>query len=362
MEVGEWSISSPASKFLLGAPWSEKLAHGWVHPLRFSSNQLRVIGSCSSWHPGLFKQMATCTSDIQVAFTTDSSEVVLDLKIDELPKGASSVLQLLKAAYLKKLSSVFVTVDGKPYKSFSLDDAGEHTLSIRLETETSEDDLTRLPGFNDTHHVSVYLPCLQSASVKNLRGNGTFFSPDEPKKKLVVFGDSIAQGFVVERPDKTWPRCLAKRMKLEVVNQGIGGQVYQPGSYTFIDDASLVIVALGANYRYEKCSKSQVTYDIQNSLWQISQMYVDTRVVVLTPTPYFEDAYPTHPYSCFAEIPQIIEEVAGKFGLQCISGEKLLPQEKKYFADDVHPNSKGAALLAKNLFEALKQPGQDSLF
>ncbi len=31
---------------------------------------------------------------------------------------------------------------------------------------------------------------------------------------------------------------------------------------------------------------------------QISQMYADTRVVVLTPTPYFEDAYPTHPYSC----------------------------------------------------------------
>ncbi|MBS6731201.1 MAG: GNAT family N-acetyltransferase, partial [Atopobium sp.] len=162
MEVGEWSISSPASKFLLGAPWSEKLVHGWVHPLRFSSNQLRVIGSCSSWHPGLFKQMAACTSDILVSFITDSSEVVLDLNIDEVPKGASSVLQLLKAAYFKKLSSVFVTVDGKPYKNFSLDDAGEHTLSIHLETETSEDNLARLPGFNDTHHVSVYLPCLQS--------------------------------------------------------------------------------------------------------------------------------------------------------------------------------------------------------
>ena len=86
MEVGEWSISSPASKFLLGAPWSEKLAHGWVHPLRISPNQLRVIGSCSSWHPGLFKQMAACTSDILVSFTTDSPEVVLDLNIDEVPK------------------------------------------------------------------------------------------------------------------------------------------------------------------------------------------------------------------------------------------------------------------------------------
>ena len=59
---------------------------------------------------------------------------------------------------------------------------------------------------------------------------------------------------------------------------------------------------------------------------------------------------------------KLFEEVAGRFGLQCISGEKLLPQEKKYFADDVHPNSKGAALLVKNLFEALKQPVQNSLF
>ena len=99
--MGEWSISSPASRFLLGAPWSEKLAHGWVHPLRISPNQLRVIGSCSSWHPGLFKQMAACTSDIQVTFTTDSSEVVLDLKIDELPKGASSVYSYLKLRILK---------------------------------------------------------------------------------------------------------------------------------------------------------------------------------------------------------------------------------------------------------------------
>ncbi len=62
------------------------------------------------------------------------------------------------------------------------------------------------------------------------------FLPDEPKK-LVVWRFHCA-GFVLERPDKeTWPHCLAKRMKLEVVNQGIGGQVYQPGSYTFIEDA-----------------------------------------------------------------------------------------------------------------------------
>ena len=101
MEVGEWSISSPASKFLLGAPWSEKLAQGWVHPLRISPNQLRVIGSCSSWHPGLFKQMAACTSDIQVAFTTDSSEVALDLKIDKFLREPLLFYSYLKLRMLK---------------------------------------------------------------------------------------------------------------------------------------------------------------------------------------------------------------------------------------------------------------------
>ena len=60
------------------------------------------------------------------------------------------------------------------------------------------------------------MPCLQSAYVKNLRGNGTFFSPDEPKKKLVVFGDSIAQGFVVDAQTKLGHAVL-QRMKFEVL-------------------------------------------------------------------------------------------------------------------------------------------------
>ncbi len=81
-------------------------------------------------------------------------------------------------------------------------------------------------------------------------------------------------------------------------------------------------------------------------------MYADTRINCSSDTFILRVSIP-HPYSCFAEIPQIIE-VASKFGLQCISGERSCCQEKKYFADDVHPNSKGAALLA-NLFEALKQ-------
>ncbi len=44
------------------------------------------------------------------------------------------------------------------------------------------------------------------------------------------------------------------------------------------------------------------------------------------PTPYFEDTYPTLILVLLSFSNS--EEVAGKFGLQCISEEKLLPQEK----------------------------------
>ncbi len=68
------------------------------------------------------------------------------------------------------------------------------------------------------------------------------------------------------------------------------------------------------------------------------------------------------PYSCFAEIPQIIEEVASKFGLQCISGKVVATGERNILLTMYVKFEKGAALLAKICFEALKQPAQDSLF
>ncbi len=49
---------------------------------------------------------------------------------------------------------------------------------------------------NDTHHVSVYLPCLQCAPLKTFVAMARFSRPMS-LRKLVVFGDSIAQGFVV---------------------------------------------------------------------------------------------------------------------------------------------------------------------
>ena len=65
-------------------------------PINLESLAPALLGT-----PVFFKQMVACTSDIQVAFTTDSSEVVLDLKIDELPKGSSSVYSYLKLRILK---------------------------------------------------------------------------------------------------------------------------------------------------------------------------------------------------------------------------------------------------------------------
>ncbi len=107
--------------------------------------------------------------------------MVLSLNIDEIPKGASSVFTV-QSCILKRSLCLCDSYDSKPYKSFSLDDAGEHTLSIHLgNIRNTEAGLAR-PGFNDAsreclHLVYGVLPLKTFVAMAR-------FSPDEPKKKV----------------------------------------------------------------------------------------------------------------------------------------------------------------------------------
>ncbi len=75
-----------------------------------------------------------------------------------------------------------------------------------------------------------------------------------------MFGDSIAQGLSWSGQTKLGHTVLLNAWSLRLTRNS---DKFISLAHTFIEDASLVVVALGANYRYEKCSKSQVTYDIR---------------------------------------------------------------------------------------------------
>ncbi|RRF91319.1 MAG: GNAT family N-acetyltransferase [Coriobacteriaceae bacterium] len=351
-------VGADAAPLLHGSVRTSPELEGWVRPWRFSAEQMRALGSCQAWHPGLYRQMARATAGVCLEFETDSSEVAIEVALDAEPVGTRDALKYvderrgleprmhdgLSCEVDGRRLGVRVPADGDDYVAFTLDDPAAAPAS----------GVMQLPGMGDTHHVRVWLPCLRGCTLRSVAGNGSFIRPVERRRNLLVLGDSIAQGFVCDDPALAWPTLLAERRGLDVINQGVGGQVFQPGTLFGLAraiDPAAIVVELGENYRYEPCRERLVSRDVRAYLAEVSRLWGDVPTWVLTPMWHNEDAYASHKMSCFAEVPQVIRAQAEQFGqMRVVEGAGLLDHDAALLADGYeHPGAQGCAQIARRL-------------
>lgn len=355
--LGSTLARADAASLLHGAIRAVPERDGWARPWRFSAEQLRALGSCQAWHPGLYRQMARATAGICVEFTTDSSEVALEVVVDEEPPGTRAVL-----AYVDGPGAAL------PHDGLSCDVDGRH-LDVRLPREGEAhvlfelDDpcevplgsIMRLPGMGDTHHVRIWLPCLRGCMLRDVVGNGSVIEAVPARAHLLVLGDSIAQGFVAEDPAFAWPVLLANRLGLDLVNQGVGGQVFQPGTLFGLAKSvrpERIVIELGENYRFEPCRARLVTRDVRSYLLEASRLWPDVDTTVLTPLWHDEFAYPSHPLSCFESIPTFLSaHVAPHDQMRLVDGMRLMDHKTSLMADLFeHPGPEGSRQIAERLY------------
>ncbi|WP_051353770.1 SGNH/GDSL hydrolase family protein [Atopobium fossor] len=359
-----------ARDFLHGCLAFEERADGWVCPQRFTDNQRVVLGSCLAWHPGLYKQMATCTSGATLEFVTDATLVDIELSFGEEPVGTGNS---------RKLTEQFACQEGKERQSTQVFDGVSHEVNGKhkgmlfvamQDGQTAQvhialpESKTTAPTLFDIHkltRVRVFLPALRSCAVRTIACNGSVLKPLEKKDQLLVLGDSLTQGFVSGDPAKTWAHQLAHHKKLDVLNQGIGGQVFLPE--TLQDFSALpeftpqsIVVAFGINYRYEPCTAHRVSKDIHRYFSVLHALWPAISTYVLTPLWHQVGPYPTHKHSCFDQIPQLIEHaVATHSNMTLIDGTTLLDANISLLSDGFeHPNTAGHTQIAERLFESMR--------
>jgi hypothetical protein len=175
---------------------------------------------------------------------------------------------------------------------------------------------------------------------------------------LLVLGDSIAQGFVTDDPALSWPALVAGGLGCDLVNQGIGGQVFQETSLAGLASAgtpSYVVVALGANYRFERCGASLVSGDVAAYLRHVARAWPEVPCLVVTPIWHAERAWPSHPGSCWEDVPGIItHEVARHANLYLLDGRGVMDANRLLLADGFdHPNVRGSEQVADRILAAL---------
>lgn len=378
-----------------GALRHEITCDGWIRPWRFYPAQCRALESCLAWYPGIYRAMATCTSGVRLEFETDASELSLEIKIDEESQATRNVLK---------------GVDGAgpayPHDMLALDVDNEHvslvlpheqtdretyprgawgpSISCSLELEAHTGDLLQLPGFGTTHAVRLWLPALRGCELRNLVGNGTFIRPTslykrrlvdealtvgERTPRLLVLGDSVAQGFVVEDPSCAWPSLVADSVGYDLLNQSVGGQVFQPTALAglgALETPDTVIVAFGGNYRYGRCSELSVRRDMEAYLHQIDTLWPSALLLVVIP--HVVKDKPIVRGSCYASIAVVLDEVTRKLTerrqargyapVVTVSAPNL--SDPSFLADaDGHLSASGAQCMAETISEPLVLLQQD---
>ncbi len=357
-------VRRPAKELLHGCVAISTSRDGWVRPQRLTQGQIRAVGSVLAWHPGLYRTMAQTTAGVTVEFTTDSSEIALEVSLDPEPAGTRSELKYVpdEVAFvdggegrIQTHDGFGLEVDGKILDPV-MPKVGKGAFSFWVDDprKSPADGIGQLPGMGDTHHVRVWLPCLRGCALRSVVGNGTMIEPVPQRRQLLVLGDSIAQGFVCGDPSQSWPAQLARKMGLDLLNQSIGGQVFQPGTFSGlreVTDVSHIIVALGANYRYERCQERLVRRDLTQYFSQLDSLWPDTTTYVLDPLWHNEEAYPSHAGSCWHQLPAMIADVSGRYGqMHLVDGMRLLDHKAKYLSDGYeHPSPEGMRQVAQRM-------------
>ncbi|MBO4732312.1 MAG: SGNH/GDSL hydrolase family protein, partial [Spirochaetaceae bacterium] len=198
----------------------------------------------------------------------------------------------------------------------------------------------------------IYLPADATVVVKNVQINAEAAAPTKTASVLWL-GDSITQGYGPLRSACTYVSVANRILNYKIVNQGIGGYVYDKKSLMKMGDymPEKIIVALGTNqYGTEDMT------DIEEYYERLMEIYGND-MSVLAVSPIWRgdnmEALPVFESFC-AKVKEICKRYKN---VKLVDGEKLVPHLPEYFLDNLHPNCHGCEVYGRNLVREIERLG-----
>ena len=312
---------------------------GFVHLHRFTKEQEELYKVRNDD----FYMKSFSASGIRFSFITDSENLLIKVRMSQ----ASS----------RKYFSLDVFKDGEHLES--LDNFSDRELSGDYsKTDCPLGDFSKNFKLGDGKKtVCIYLPWSAKAMIEGIfTDDGSFIEGVKPQKKLLVFGDSITQGYDALRPHNRYISKVSDLLGAEEINKAIGGEVFFPelalAKESFVPD--LITVAYGTN---DWNSIDSETFRENCSLFfeNLTKSYPDTKIFAITPI-WRKEIGEERIFGEFEKVEKLIGEITKDYeNIRVISGFDFVPHQEKYFGDlRLHPNDFGFEHYAKNLYEKIK--------
>lgn len=290
---------------------------------RFTQEQMDMY-RCKDEH---LQRRSHATAGIQFAFRTDSRHMSLRIR----PTLGSSWEQFIMEVYK----------DGQPLGAIE---------------STPEEWLTGFSGEfslgEGEKTIRVYFPWPVGIRIEEFcLDDGAAITPIRPSKKLLMYGDSITQGYIAQRPSSRYAVKLAEFLDAEEQNRAIGGEVYYA---PFMDleepvKADYITVAYGTN-DWHTTTQEPFEKHCRGFVKTVSEKNPQAEIFVITPV-WRKDWEGKQAFGPFPDVEKIIRSCCeGLSNVKVIRGFDLVPKDESYFADAVlHPNDEGFKHYGENL-------------
>lgn len=287
-----------------------------------------------------FRRRASATAGVKLQFRTDSPW--LNLKVNALQ------------AMLRTYFAVDVAVDGVCVGSICNmpEELPEDYTMVPCELGPYEQRFLLGDGVKT---VSVYFPWTSDLRLEAVSLEaGTLFEPTLAEKTLLMFGDSITQGYDAIHPSKRYGALLADALGAREINKAIGGEIFFPPLARSEEDLEpdYITVAYGTN-DWNGTTPEVMKKHAREFYSALQNKYPRAKLFALLPI-WRKDRDEERPYGNFDQMRQDLAAVAKDLGISVIDCYDFVPKDPSYFADlRLHPNDRGFEAYADHLAKAI---------
>ena len=238
-----------------------------------------------------------------------------------------------------------VFVDGVMVQHFGHDNIKEARSTVKVKLGEGK------------HRVAIYFPCLAEARIYNVQlDDGAVIEPVVKSRRMICYGDSITQGYDAQYSSQTYANLIADKLDAELIDQGIGGEIFRPElldeELDFAPD--IITVAYGTN-DWSGQERERTVTNANAFYAKLRALYPSAKIFALTPIWRADDDRVTK-VGTFAEGVQIVKDAASaQEGVVIVDGARMVPHLREVMADKyLHPNDYGFKFYANALFDAIK--------
>ena len=294
------------------------------------------------------------TAGVRLHFRTNSEHLYIRLypsrRIDDRQEA-------MKDCVSRSYFSLDVTVDGSYLASldnFSQAPLPEEYTEAPFVTKVYEKDFALGAGEKT---VCVYLPWSASAELEAVEvDEGATIEPIETKGKMLVFGDSITQGYDALHPSRHHIARLPDLLGTEILNKALGGSIFYPAIATYKEDIDpeRILVACGTN-DWSATTKEEFVENCRGFFEGLRSTYPDAKIIAITPL-WRKNYMDVTACGSFFEMEKTLEQIASSIPVcTVLQGFDIVPHEEALFADKrLHPNDEGFDRYFAYLSEVLR--------